>query len=110
MVIKTSGTGIKYMYKGKTLRQYCLENYMSISTITQRIANLKKENPDLSNDELVVLAIEGFENKNYKYFYKGVPLKEYCEKHPEINYNSIRGYILEKRTKQPDLSIEEIIS
>ena len=109
MVIKTSGTGIKYMYKGKTLRQYCLENDMSISTITQRIANLKKENPDLSNDELVVLAIEGFENKNYKYFYKGVPLKEYCEKHPEINYKNLRGYILEKRTKQPDLSIEEII-
>ena len=109
MVIETSGTGIKYMYKGTTLRKYCLENGLSPSTIAQRVINLKKENPELSNDELVVLAIEEFENKNYKYFYKGMPLKEYCKSHPEINYNNIRGYILEKRKKQPNLSIDEII-
>ncbi len=90
MVIDTSGTGIKYMYKGQTLRKYCLENDISPSTITQRIINLRKENPRLSNDELVVLAIEEFNNKNYKYFYKGIPLKEYCRSHPEINYISIR--------------------
>ena len=109
MVIETSGTGIKYMYKGTTLRKYCLENGLSPSTITQRVINLKKENPKLSNDELVVLAIEEFENKNYKYFYKGMQLKEYCKSHPEINYNTIRGYILERRTKDPNLSIDEII-
>ena len=109
MVIETSGNGIKYMYKGTTLKKYCLENGLNPSTIAQRVRNLKKENPELSNDELVVLAIEEFEDKNYKYFYKGMQLKEYCNSHPEINYNTIRGYILERRKKQPNLSIEEII-
>ena len=93
MVIEAYGSAIKYMYKGIALRQYCLDNGINIGTINSRINNLRKQNEELSNDELVILAMEEFDNKNFRFFYKSVPLKEYCESHPEINYNTIRTYI-----------------
>lgn len=109
MVIEAYGSAIKYMYKGITLRQYCLDNGINIGTINSRINNLRKQNEELSNDELVILAMEEFDNKNFRFFYKGVPLKEYCESHPEINYNTIRTYINREKEKNPELSDEKLI-
>ena len=109
MVIEAYGTAIKYMYKGISLRQYCLDNGINIGTINSRINNLKKKNINLSNDELVILAMEEFDNQNFRFFYKGIPLKEYCESHPEINYNTIRTYINREKEKNPELSDEELI-
>lgn len=109
MVIEVYGSAIKYMYKGISLRQYCLDNGINIGTINSRINNLRKQNVELSNDELVILAMEEFDNKNFRFFYKSVPLKEYCESHPEINYNTIRTYINREKEKNPELSDEELI-
>lgn len=109
MVIEAYGSTIKYMYKGIALRQYCLDNGINIGTINSRINNLRKQNVELSNDELVILAMEEFDNKNFRFFYKSVPLKEYCESHPEINYNTIRTYINREKEKNPELSDEELI-
>ena len=109
MVIESYGSAIKYMYKGISLRQYCLDNGINIGTINSRINNLRKKNKNLSNDELVILAMEGFDNKNFRFFYKGIPLKEYCESHPEINYNTIRTYINREKEKNSELSDEELI-
>lgn len=109
MVIEAYGSAIKYMYKGISLRQYCLDNGINIETINSRINNLRKQNEKLSNDELVILAMEEFDNKNFRFFYKSVPLKEYCESHPEINYNTIRTYINREKEKNPELSDEELI-
>ena len=109
MVIEAYGSAIKYMYKGITLRQYCLDNGINIGTINSRINNLRKQNEELSNDELVILAMDEFDNKNFRFFYKGVPLKEYCESHPEINYNTIRTYINREKEKNPELSDEKLI-
>ena len=109
MVIEAYGSAIKYMYKGISLRQYCLENGINIGTINSRINNLRKQNEKLSNDELVILAMEEFDNKNFRFFYKGVPLKEYCKNHPEINYNTIRTYINREKKRKPELSDEELI-
>lgn len=109
MVIEAYGSAIKYMYKGIALRQYCLDNGINIGTINSRINNLRKQNEELSNDELVILAMEEFDNKNFRFFYKGVPLKEYCESYPEINYNTIRTYINREKEKNPELSDEELI-
>ena len=109
MVIEAYGSAIKYMYKGISLRQYCLDNGINIGTINSRINNLRKQNEKLSNDELVILAMEKFDNKNFRFFYKGVPLKEYCESYPEINYNTIRTYINREKEKNPELSDEELI-
>lgn len=110
MVIETYDNGsTKYMYKGISLRQYCLDNGINIGTIYSRINDLRKKNENLSNDELVILAMEKFDNRNFRFFYKGIPLKEYCESHPEINYNSIRSYINREKEKNPELSDEELI-
>ena len=109
MVIEAYGSAIKYMYKGISLRQYCLDNGINIGTINSRINNLRKKNKNLSNDELVILAMEEFDNQNFRFFYKGIPLKEYCESHSEINYNSIRTYINREKGKRPELSDEELI-
>ena len=109
MVIEAYGSAIKYMYQGITLRQYCLDNGINIGTINSRINNLRKQNEELSNDELVILAMEEFDNKNFRFFYKGVPLKEYCESHLEINYNTIRTYINREKEKNPELSDEKLI-
>lgn len=109
MVIEAYGSAIKYIYKGITLRQYCLDNGINIGTINSRINNLRKQNEELSNDELVILAMEEFDNKNFRFFYKSVPLKEYCESHPEINYNTIRTYINREKEKNSELSDEELI-
>ena len=109
MVIEAYGSAIKYMYKGISLRQYCLDNGINIGTINSRINNLRKQNEKLSNDELVILAMEEFDNKNFRFFYKDVPLKEYCENHSEINYNTIRTYINREKERKPELSDEELI-
>ena len=63
----------------------------------------------LSNDELVILAMEKFDNQNFRFFYKGIPLKEYCKEHQEVNYNTIRSYINTEKRKHPELSDEELI-
>lgn len=89
MVISTYGTQIKYMYDDIPLRQYCKENDINYRTIKSRISYLKKDYPDLNNDELVNIAIgkrtidkktesRNYKNKNwrYKYFYSGIPLKK----------------------------------
>ena len=109
MVIEAYGSAIKYMYKGISLRQYCLDNKINVSTINGRINNLKKQNPDLTNDELVELAIEEFDNQNFRFYYNGIPLKDYCKSHPEINYNTIRTYINREKEKMPNLTDEDLI-
>lgn len=109
MVIKSYGTGVKYMYGDITLRQYCKDNGLVFGTITSRINILKKKNPTLSNDELVRLAVDEFENKNYTLFYKGMLLKDYCEMHPEVKYNTIRTYIAREKERNPTKTTDELV-
>ena len=109
IAIEAYGSNIKYTYKGISLRQYCLDNDINIGTINSRIKNLKKKNKNLSNDELVILAIEEFNNQNFRFFYKGLPLKEYCKNHPEINYNTVISYVNREKRKKTELSDEELI-
>lgn len=109
MVVESYGSGTKYMWGGMSLRQYCLKNEINYETIASRIEKLKKENPNLSNDELVIAALEEFQNKNYRFFYEDIPLKDYCEKHPEINYGTIRSFINRELEHNPNLSIEDTI-
>ena len=104
MVMEAYGSAVKYMYKGITLRQYCKDNGINIGTINSRISALKKKNKNLSNDELVILAMENFDNQNYRFFYKSIPLKEYCKSHSEINYNTIIAYINREKKKNKELS------
>lgn len=107
MVIEACGTLIKYRIDGIPLSQYCAENGYDLRKIQSRIAVLKKDNPSLSNDDLVKKAL-AFDNKNFRFFYHGMPLKEYCKNHPEINYNTIRNFINREKRKHPELSDEEL--
>lgn len=43
-----------------------------------------------------------------KYYYKGIPLFDYCKSHPELNYISITGY-LRRHREDSNLSDDEII-
>ena len=109
LVMKTRGGSTKYMYHGMSLRQYCLDKEINPKTIESRIHKLKKEKENLSNDALVKLAMKEFDNKNFRFFYKGIPLKQYCEEHPEINYNTIRSFINTEKEKNPKLPDGKII-
>ncbi len=109
MAVESYGLGTKHMWRGMSLRQYCQKNGINYDTITSRIEKLKKENPSLSNDELVTAALEKFQSKNYHFFYEGIPLKDYCEKHPEINWQTIRSFIYSELEKNPNLPVEDII-
>lgn len=109
MVIEAYGTSIKYMYNGMSLSQYCKDSGISIKKINARINKLKKKHANLSNDELVTLAMDEFTNQKFKFFYDGIPLKEYCKDHPEIKYETIRTYINREKQRNLDLSDKELI-
>ncbi len=109
MVIKAYGTSTKYFYKGKTLNQYCQEHGINSATINSRITRLKEERPDLTDSELVKEVMENYNNKNFIYFYDGMPLVEYCKLHPELNYRTMKTFIQRTKKQNPALSYEEII-
>ena len=46
---------------------------------------------------------------NYKYYYNGEPLVEYCKKNPKYKYNQITKYISIKHQEDPSRPISEII-
>ena len=44
-----------------------------------------------------------------KYFYDGVPLVEYCKKHPEIKYGNLTKYISVELKKDSSRTAQELI-
>lgn len=110
LVMKTRDGTTKYMYQGISLRQYCLENELNPKTIESRIHKLKKENKNLKNDNLVKLALEEFDNKNFKFFYKGIPLKQYCDEN-NLNHRNIITYMSRHRNDETfaDLKDDEFV-
>ena len=106
LVIDKYNTSTKYMYKGVSLRKYCLDNGISINTIRSRISKLKKDNPSLTDKELVDLAMIEEGNKKVKFFYNGMSLREYCNREG-INYNTIKSYI--NRESHNGVDTEEVI-
>lgn len=110
MVVDNYGKSIKYMYKGITLNKYCVSNNININTIYDRINKLKEKNPNLTNEELVRLAIDEYDYNNIKYYYNGVPLVEYCKNNQDISYSLLTDYIRRKKEENPNLSDEQIIN
>ena len=109
MVIESYGTNIKYMYNGISLRQYCLKNNINYETISSRIASVKKEDPNLPNDQIVKKVLIGYKNSNLRLFYKDIPLKKYCDENKEINYNQLRYFIYDELDRNPNISVDEIV-
>ena len=61
---------VKYIYEGIPLREYCREHDISFSMVQSRMFRYKQKHPELSDNELVTYAMEGFKNRNYKYYYQ----------------------------------------
>ncbi len=107
-VIKAYGTNTKYFYKGMSLKQYCLNNNIVFGSVENRINRLRTYYPSLTDNELVVLAMEVYINGHYKLFYKGEPLIEYCQKNPYLNYDTIRSRIKQEEKINPNITSAEI--
>ncbi len=57
--------------------------------MVSRIESIQKSMTNITVKEATRIAIEDFNDKGTKYFYKGMPLVEYCLLNPEYSYNSI---------------------
>lgn len=99
------GKAYKYYYHGVALKDYCYTYNLSYNLIKDRISHLKKENQNLTNDELVKLAIEG---RFHKYYYHGILLSEYCRTH-DLEYETIRNRIKSIKKRNKDLDNDEAV-
>lgn len=98
---------VLYTYHGESLYSYCKRNNIIISTIYVRIRKIKNENPNLSDEEIIELAVQGVKSK-LKYVYKGITLRNYCKEN-NINYDTIYKKIKKIRKANPSLSDDKII-
>lgn len=106
--IETYGQKRKYFYQGISLRQYCLNNNIIFDSVVNRINKLRNYHPELKDNELVILAMEVYNNGHYKLFFKGEPLIDYCHKNPDLNYDTIRLRINREKKTNPNLTAREI--
>lgn len=100
---------IKYKYGDLSLEDYCILNNIPYNTIINHIYRIKEKFPELSDDDLVELAIK---DKKYQrrciYYYNGKSLRDYC-KGNELIYNTIQGRIYSIRKMYPDIPIDEVV-
>lgn len=89
----------KFMYHGLSLKQYCEIEGLNYKTIYNRVLELAKKNPNLSNDEVTKLA---FKNYN-KFFFEGMSLANYCKLN-DIDYQCVLKVIEELSELEPGLS------
>lgn len=105
----THSYGTKYWYGKLSLAEYCRQNHKNYYSMVSRVEDIKKEIPDISDNEAVRISIEDYNDRGIKYFYDGIPLVDYCRLHPEYLYSSISLYIRRKKEKYPNLDTQEII-
>lgn len=97
----------KYTYKGMSIKEYCAKNNISSDYLYHCLAYLKTLNLDLSNEELIKLAIESPDLP--KYIYEGKHLAEYCVNH-NLSFKTIYNRICKLRKEHPELSTEELVN
>lgn len=103
-------TCAKYIYNSISLSEWCRNNNKNYYSMVSRIESIQKSMPNITVEEATRIAIEDFNDKGTKYFYKGMPLVEYCLLNPEYSYNSIRTYIRRTKEKNTHLNYSEIIN
>lgn len=109
LVMSTRGQNTKYYYGDITLSQYCKDNDLNYYTIQSRIESLIPKYPNESLDRIVKMAVDEYTFRGVKYFYEGIPLIDYCELNPTINYKSITKHISRQKKKFPEKNDDEII-
>ncbi len=107
---------MKYEYHGMSIPEYCETHSIPKSYIYHNISSLKKQNPNLTPEELVNTAFEkyytyGINSPKTHYYYLGVSLREFCNNN-DLSYNSIKAYLLaaSKNPKYEGLTDEELVS
>lgn len=79
-------------YKGVSLFEFCKDNNYSYSSLKEFIYDAAETNPFSKLEDIVKLYIEQEHKGRFKYYYKGVPLIEYCKQN-NLSYTSIIAYI-----------------
>ncbi len=101
----------KYQYQGISLYKYCDQHNINKFTIYSRIKKFRKENPTLTDDELVILALtHDLSKENADYLWNNTTLYKYCKTHPEISYVNIRSWLTSQLKLNPKSSIDELIT
>ena len=95
----------KYYYNGISLRKYCLDNNINYNTILYRINIIGEKYPYKSLDEIIYLAIH---YERYKYYYNGIPLKNYCLNN-NLDYIIIISRIGMLKQRYPDMILDDVI-
>lgn len=98
----------KYYYCGIPLVKYCEEHNISIVAVKGRIFRYKKNNPNLSDDEIVEIIMDMYEPFSPKYNYKGMTLSQYCKEN-NMSYYSVVSFVKRKLEKGSKLSVDELI-
>lgn len=103
---------VKYRYKGIPLVQYCKDHNLDINLIFSRIYDLKsyEECKNLSDDELVSLAITKSYDFKVRYKCNGVSIEEYAKTH-DIKPKTIRSKLryLKEDERYKDYTKEELV-
>lgn len=107
--LKNNKELIKFVYKGESLRKYCLDNDIDYAKTISRINRIVKRDNVTVNDDFIKSIIDDFVNKNYRYYYNGLPLTEYCNLN-NVNYNTVRSFIGKERKKGTMLSDDELLN
>lgn len=99
--LETKQKKTKYYYQGISLIKYCQENGLEYQTIIGRIARLIKENPELSQEKALKIAIEEYNDNRCQYYYQGKSLKKYCEEQG-YSYPAIARKLIGKTNEEID--------
>ena len=83
-------------FEGLSLYEFCKKNNYSYSSLKGFIYSAAERNPLLSVEDIVKLYIEQEHKGVFKYYYKGVTLKEYCNTN-NISYTAIIALIGRKK-------------
>ena len=98
----------KYMYKGTTLRDYCIKNDISYYSVLTYIKRKIKKGNNKTIDELIEEGINTINKYGVIYYYNGIPLIDYAKEN-NLNVHSIRVSILKKKNKS-NRPLQEIIN
>ncbi len=98
---------VVYYFDNMKLKDYCELHNINYDTILKRISRLKRQEPNLSNDELSALALA--QNAWIKYYYGDETLSSYCQKR-NFDINNVTDRIRNIMKKNPTLSLEDVIN
>ena len=99
----------RYYYLGIPLKEYCDENNLNYKNIIAYIGNYKKNDgfKNLTDDELVEVIMDKYQPFKPKYLYKGLTLREYCNKN-NLSYYSVVSFVKRKLANGSTKSVDNL--